>query len=72
MTLDDYVEQAKRCARRYADGDSDGIELLARIVFEADQAKQKLREMGFGWSGLSLLHTVYEIRPNWLEPKICP
>ena len=61
MTLDDYIGHAKQCAQDYAAGDSTGLELLARIAFEADEAKHKLRISGYGWTGLSLLKTVEEV-----------
>lgn len=34
------------------------ILLLTRILFESEQAKQELRNKGYGWTGLSLLETV--------------
>ena len=61
MTLEEYITQAKRYAEEYANGDPSGIELLARIAYEADEAKQQLRAAGFGWTGLSLLKTVEEV-----------
>ncbi|HSX11539.1 MAG TPA: hypothetical protein VLF94_07495 [Chlamydiales bacterium] len=63
-TLDDYIEQAKRYVAEYNNGDPSGIELLAKIAYESEQAKQKLREMGYGWIGLSLPLTVDEIDPR--------
>ncbi len=69
MTLDDYIEQAKQCAVDYKNGDERGIELLAKIAYESEQAKQKLRELGFGWTGLSLPRTVDQIKDPRLDAE---
>ncbi len=61
MTIEDYISQAKRYAEEYERGDSSGIELLARIACEAEEAKQKLRAAGIGYTGMSLLRSVEEV-----------
>lgn len=62
MDLDDYIQQAKRYAVLYVNsGNMDGIELLAQIAHESEEAKQKLRKMGYGYTGLSISKTVDEV-----------
>jgi hypothetical protein len=39
-------------------GDSESLELLALHLEEVDEAKQVLRDKGYGWTGLSILETV--------------
>lgn len=36
------------------------VEILAELIYQADQAKQVLRDKGYGWTGLSLLKTVQD------------
>lgn len=38
--------------------DNESVRLLAKLIMEAEQAKQVLRDKGYGWTGLSLLKTV--------------
>lgn len=59
--LNDYIGQARLYAVQYNHGDTAGIEILAKIAHEAEAAKQKLRKIGIGWTGLSLLKTVDEV-----------
>lgn len=44
--------------------DEESIRLLAELIEEAEQAKQELRNKGYGWTGLSLLKTVIEEVPS--------
>ena len=45
--------------------DSVQIDLICEYLEQADQAKQELRNKGYGWTGLSLLKTVQEeVPPN--------
>jgi hypothetical protein len=44
--------------------DEESIKLLAKLIEEAEQAKQELRNKGYGWIGLSLLKTIIEEVPN--------
>lgn len=46
------------------EGDDSHVELLARVIVEAKEAQQLLREKGYGWSGLSLLKTVSQEVPD--------
>jgi len=39
------------------------IDLLIQMLRESEQAKQALRDKGYGWTGLSLLRTVIEEVP---------
>ncbi len=43
--------------------DENTLDLIAQIIFESDQAKQELRNKGYGYTGLSLLLTVQEEVP---------
>ena len=49
--------------------DEKSLDLLSQLLEEADQAKQELRNKGYGWLGLSLLKTVQEevINQNQLQ-----
>jgi hypothetical protein len=40
------------------------IELLIQLIRESEEAKQTLRNMGYGWTGLSLLETIKKEVPN--------
>jgi hypothetical protein len=53
MTLEGYREVLQKCA-----SDFQLFELTAKVLHEADQAKQILRDKGYGYTGLSLLETV--------------
>ena len=44
--------------------DKETFELLNIILFEQDEAKQELRNKGYGYTGLSLLETVKQEVPN--------
>jgi hypothetical protein len=46
--------------------DNESIKLVAKLIEEAEQAKQELRNKGYGWTGLSLLNTVLEEVPSVL------
>ncbi len=43
--------------------DPELAELTARVLNEQDEAKQRLRDKGYGWTGLSILKTV-ELVPD--------
>lgn len=40
----------------------DRFEIIAEILAQQDQAKQLLRDKGYGWTGLSLLETVKQVK----------
>lgn len=44
--------------------DDERLDLLAQLLEEAEEAKQVLRDKGYGWTGLSLLATVKEEVPS--------
>ena len=44
-----------------AKDNEDILNKLSLLLEEADQAKQELRNKGYGWTGLSLLETVKRI-----------
>lgn len=41
-----------------ARGDPELLDTLAEYLEKCDLAKQKLRDLGFGWTGLDILETV--------------
>lgn len=45
-------------------GDSEGLDLVVRFIAEHYEAKQILREKGYGWTGLGLVETVKEVPSN--------
>jgi len=47
--------------RKIESEDSDFIDKLSQYLAELDEAKQTLRDKGYGWTGLSLLETVKRI-----------
>jgi len=47
-----------------SNNDEESLTLLAKLIEEAEQAKQELRNKGYGWTGLSLLKTVIEEVPS--------
>lgn len=55
------VLEAVQEARR---GDRGKLDLLAAYLAEADQAKQALRDRGYGWTGLGLLETIQSEVPT--------
>jgi hypothetical protein len=56
MTLDGW----RACVRKAAD-DPMQLELLAKLLFEQDWAKQILRDKGYGCTGMGWVDTVNEI-----------
>lgn len=42
-------------------GDKTKLDLIIKMLEEADQAKQKLRKKGYGWTGLGLSETIDEV-----------
>lgn len=49
---------------RQAVTDEKQMGLLAQLLEETDMAKQVLRDKGYGWTGLSLLETVKQIKKS--------
>lgn len=45
------------------------LSLLSKMLFESEQAKQELRNKGYGWTGLSLLLTVQQEVPTIRNDK---
>lgn len=64
MTPEGWRHLVLNSVRKYQSGDSVALDLLVRMLVEMDQAKQLLRDKGFGWIGLSLLETVRSEVPN--------
>ena len=63
MTSDDIKWAIISAVERYIKYDHNPnkleyIDLVSKVVIQADEAKQELRKKGYGWTGLSLLETV--------------
>lgn len=56
------IEGWKEAVRRIRDGDEKMAELTAQLLFEQDQAKNALREMGYGCIGTPWPEVVEEVR----------
>lgn len=50
-------------------GSHERLNLLARALFEAERAKQMLRDKGYGWTGLGIYETVRDEVPSILEAQ---
>jgi hypothetical protein len=68
MTADERLSEHIRTA--FERGDKELIELVIKIVLEADEAKRNLRRKGYGCTGRGLLDTVEEVpySEDW-EPE---
>jgi hypothetical protein len=64
MTTDQWTEYVKKIV---SENNIEAIELLVIMLSEAEEAKQELRNKGYGWLGLSLLATVEEEVPYKME-----
>lgn len=53
---------------RYKRGDTSALDGFAQALAEEDEAKQLLRDTGFGCTGMSLLRTVQEA-VAWMEDR---
>jgi len=58
MTKERWEELIRGAVLRADAGDDETMGLLVRSLVDAEEAKQKLREMGFGGEGVSLLGAV--------------
>jgi len=47
------------------------LKLLAKLLAECDQAKQELRDKGYGWQGLGIFETTRMV-PNLKDVEIEP
>jgi hypothetical protein len=62
MTEAGWKEAILEAVRRAETGDRTLLNLMALLLTEQDQAKQQLRELGYGCIGMSWLDVVAEIR----------
>lgn len=58
------AESIIKAVAENAAGDSTLLDLIARYIAEAEQAKRVLREKGYGWSGLNLALTAEQVPRN--------
>lgn len=61
MELKDYKEMIAEAIYNADHGDIKFLDRIAESLQEADDAKQVLRDKGYGWNGLSLLETVQAV-----------
>ena len=54
----------KRIKEIVQNNDEESIKLLSEMLEQSEQAKQELRNKGYGWTGLSLLETVINEVPS--------
>lgn len=54
----------KRITESVQNDDTNSLDVFAKMLEEAEQAKQELRNKGYGWTGLGLLETVKNEVPN--------
>lgn len=54
----DWMSIVRNAVREDEAGDPSSLALLAKFCAEADDAKQELRRLGYGWTGLGLRATV--------------
>jgi len=62
MTRDDWKKFIRDTVYDADVGDYEALDLLAQVLEEQNLAKQKLRGMGFGCTGMGLLETVGEVQ----------
>lgn len=58
MTAEGWRGLVMQAVEQYMTGDADKLQLLARHLEMCDQAKQVLRDRGYGWTGMDILETV--------------
>ena len=61
MTLDGWRRVVKHAAYTLQDGDESSAERLVLALKDADDAKQALRDKGYGCTGMTLLETAAEV-----------
>lgn len=61
MNKEGWIEVVKNAMRDADNGDLSGLDLLGEYLEECDLAKQELRNLGYGWTGLGILKTVKQI-----------
>lgn len=61
VTLEGWRELTLEAFRRHQAGDSEMVELMARILYEQDAAKHQIRELGYGCTGMPWLDMVKEL-----------
>lgn len=57
MTADQWQEYILCVVAQYVAGERADLKLLAGHLEMCDQAKQALRDRGYGWTGLDILET---------------
>lgn len=61
MTKEAWVDAISEAAKKYLNGDSTHINLMAQMIVEFETAKQMLRDVGFGCTGMGIVETVNEV-----------
>lgn len=57
MKAEDWQAFIMRAVEEYAAGNPTSLQLIARNLEVCDDAKQVLRDRGYGWTGLDILET---------------
>lgn len=61
MTVQGYREGIIKAVEEHYAGDSTYLNMIAEVLEEQDEAKQALRDKGYGHTGLSLLRTIQQV-----------
>jgi hypothetical protein len=63
-TVADHEAWVRKAVAEAQDGDGESLNLVARFIWEHYEAKNALRQKGYGWTGLGLVETVNEVPSN--------
>lgn len=66
MKKEGWINLVIEAVREHDAGDSEKLDLLGRLLEEQDQAKQMLRDRGYGVTGTPWIDTVSEVESIWL------
>lgn len=58
MRAIDWQEFILRTVEEYAAGNPDNLKTIAHYLEMCDNAKQVLRDRGYGWTGVDIMETV--------------
>jgi hypothetical protein len=69
MTAEGWRAALFQAIEAFRGGDPRAVDLLVQILVEQDQAKQALREVGFGCTGMPWADVVRDIITLTTEPR---
>lgn len=64
MKAEGWKELIQQAAYEAETGGFEKLDLLAKYLEMCDEAKQELRNKGYGWTGLDILETIKEVPNN--------